>query len=56
MNASPYRGIAPRQTYAQRYRRALIARIGSDEVARQDAERVEYYRDLIRQARALRSA
>jgi hypothetical protein len=56
VNTNPYRGIAPRQTYAQKYRRALIARIGSDEVTRQDAERVEYYRDLIRQARALRQA
>jgi hypothetical protein len=51
MNASPYRGIPPRQTAAQRERRALVARIGSDAVARQDTARVEYYRDLIRQVR-----
>ena len=51
MNASPYRGIAPRTTTALRARRALAARIGHDAAAQQDAERVDYYRDLMRQAR-----
>jgi hypothetical protein len=52
MNASPYRGIAPRQTAAQRERRALVARIGHDAVAQQDADRIDYYRALIAQARS----
>jgi hypothetical protein len=52
MNASPYRGIAPRTTPALRARRALVARIGHDAAAQQDAERVDYYRALIAQAKA----
>ena len=52
MNASPYRGIAPRQTAAQRARRALVASIGHDAVAQQDADRINYYRALIAQAKA----
>ncbi len=50
MNASPYRGIAPRTTPALRARRALVARIGSDAVMDIDADRVAYYRDLVRKA------
>lgn len=52
MHASPYKGIAPRSTAALRARRSLIARIGNDAVAAQDAERVDYYRSLIAQAKA----
>jgi hypothetical protein len=52
MNAFPYRGIAPRQTAAQRARRVLVARIGHDAVAQQDADRIDYYRVLIAQAKA----
>jgi hypothetical protein len=32
-------------------RRALVARIGSDAVAQQDADRIDYYRALIAQAK-----
>jgi hypothetical protein len=49
VNAFPYRGIAPRQTSAQRARRALVARIGADAVDAIDRDRVDYYRSLIRQ-------
>jgi hypothetical protein len=52
MNASPYRGIAPRQSAAQRARRVLVARIGHDAAAQQDADRIDYYRALIAQAKA----
>ena len=52
MNAYPYRGIAPRQTAAQRARRALVASIGHDAVAQQDADRIDYYRALLAQARS----
>ncbi|MGA1073458.1 MAG: hypothetical protein ACO3S3_12420 [Pseudohongiellaceae bacterium] len=51
MNASPYRGIAPRSTAAQRARRALVARIGRDAVDTIDRERVDHYRELIRVSR-----
>jgi hypothetical protein len=51
MNTQAYKGIAPSTTAALRARRALVARIGSDAVAAQDAERVDYYRALIAQAR-----
>lgn len=49
MNTSPYRGIAPRQTTAQRARRSLVLAIGRDAVDAIDRERVDYYRSLIRQ-------
>jgi hypothetical protein len=49
VNAYPYRGIAPRQTSAQRARRSLILAIGRDAVDAIDRERVDYYRSLIRQ-------
>jgi hypothetical protein len=52
MNASKYKGFAPYSTPAQRARRALVARIGAEAVAAQDAERVDYYRSLIRQVSA----
>lgn len=52
MNTQAYKGIAPRTTAALRARRSLVARIGSDAVAAQDAERVDYYRALIAQAKA----
>jgi len=47
MNASPYRGVAPRQTPAQRARRALVLAIGKDAADAIDRERVDYYRSLI---------
>lgn len=49
MNASKYKGFAPYSTPALRARRALVARIGAEAVSAQDAERVDYYRSLIRQ-------
>ena len=51
MNTQAYKGIAPRSSAALRARRALVARIGHDATAQQDAERVDYYRALMRQAR-----
>jgi hypothetical protein len=52
MNTQTYKGIAPRTTPALRARRALVARIGIAAAAAQDAERVDYYRSLIAQAKA----
>ena len=52
MNASPYKGYAPRQTTAQRAERALRNAIGDDAYAAYRAEREAQYRDLIRKARA----
>ena len=49
MNAWKYRGIAPRQTPAQREDRALRNALGADAYAAHRAERETYYRDLIRQ-------
>ena len=51
MNASPYKGIAPRQTAAQRAERVLRATLGPTAYAAHRAERETYYRDLIRQTR-----
>jgi hypothetical protein len=52
VNASKYQGHAPHSTLAQRERRSAIATLGREEVMRQDAERVEYYRSLIRKVRS----
>lgn len=52
MNASKYKGIAPRQTAAQRAERVLRATLGPTAYAAYRAEREAQYRDLIRQARA----
>jgi len=51
MNASPYRGIAPRTTPALRARRYLVQTLGRDAVDAMDRDRVDYYRVLMRQAR-----
>lgn len=51
MNAWKYRGIAPRQTPAQREDRALRNALGADAYAAHRAERETYYRDLIRKVR-----
>ena len=52
MNASPYKGYAPRQSAAQRADRALRNAPGADAYATYRAERETQYRDLIRKARA----
>jgi hypothetical protein len=51
VNASPYRGIAPRQTSAQRAERVLRATLGPTAYADYRAERESQYRDLIRKVR-----
>ena len=51
MNASPYRGIAPRTTAALRARRYLVQTLGRDAVDAMDRERIDYYRTLMRIAR-----
>jgi hypothetical protein len=51
MNTQAYRGIAPRSSAALRARRSLVARIGHDAAAQQDASRIDYYRALIAQAK-----
>ncbi len=51
MNASPYKGIAPRTTPALRARRYLVQTLGRDAVDAMDRDRVDYYRALMRQAR-----
>ena len=48
MNAWKYRGIAPRQTAAQRADRSLRESLGADAYAAMRAEREAYYRDLIK--------
>jgi len=55
MNTQAYKGIAPRTTAALRARRSLVARIGNDAVAQQDADRIDYYRALIAQAKDQKS-
>jgi hypothetical protein len=50
MNTQAYRGIAPRSSAALRARRSLVARIGHDAAAQQDASRIDYYRALIAHA------
>jgi hypothetical protein len=52
MNTQAYKGIAPHSSAALRARRSLVARIGHDAVAQQDADRIDYYRALIAQAKA----
>ena len=52
MNATKYQGIAPRQTAAQRADRVLRATLGPTAYAAMRQEREDYYRDLIRRARA----
>lgn len=51
MNASRYKGIAPRQSAAQREDRVLRATLGPTAYAAYRAEREAQYRDLIRQVR-----
>ena len=52
MNASPYQGIAPRQSAAQRADRALRLAMAGKEYHVWRKERETFYRDLIRKARA----
>ena len=54
MNARPYQGIAPRQTAAQRQDRILRATLGPTAYAEHRAEQENYYRDLIRKAKAIK--
>ena len=51
MNAYPYKGIAPRQTAAQRADRSLRAYLGQDAYDALREERENYYKDLIRKVR-----
>lgn len=51
MNAYPYKGIAPRQTAAQRADRSLRAYLGPDAYAALRENRETHYRDLIRKVR-----
>ena len=51
MNTQAYKGIAPRQTAAQRQERVLRATLGPTAYAAYRAEREAQYRDLIRQVR-----
>ena len=48
MNASPYKGYAPRQTAAQRADRALRLAMAGKEYHAWRKEREAYYRDLIK--------
>ena len=52
MNASPYKGYAPRQTPAQRAERALRLAMAGKEYHTWRKERETFYRDLIRKVRA----
>ena len=52
MNASPYKGYAPRQSAAQRADRALRIAMAGKEYHAWRKERETFYRDLIRKARA----
>lgn len=49
MNAWKYQGIPPRQTPAQRAERSARALLGNEWVDNYNAQRVDYYRSLIRQ-------
>lgn len=51
MNAYAYKGIAPRQTAAQRADRAMRIAMAGKEYAAWRKERREFYRDLLRQVR-----
>ena len=51
MNASAYKGIAPRQTAAQRADRALRLAMTGKEYHAWRKEREAFYRDLIRKVR-----
>ena len=51
MNASTYKGYAPRQTAAQRADRAMRIAMAGKEYAAYRLEREAYYRDLIRKVR-----
>lgn len=51
MNTQSYKGIAPRQSAAQREDRVLRATLGPTAYAAYRAEREAQYRDLIRQVR-----
>lgn len=52
MNTQAYKGIPPHQTAAQRADRVLRATLGPTAYAAMRKDREDYYRDLIRQARA----
>ena len=52
MNTQPYKGIAPRQTAAQRADRAMRIAMAGKEYAAWRKQREAYYRDLIRKVRA----
>lgn len=52
MNASSYKGYAPRQTPAQRAERAMRKYLGDQWVDDHNNQRVQYYRDLLRKVRA----
>ena len=56
MNARPYQGIAPRQTAAQRQDRILRATLGPTAYEAMRQEREDYYRNLIRKAKSIKSA
>ena len=51
MNTQSYKGIAPRQSAAQREDRVLRATLGPTAYAAYRAEREAQYRDLIHQVR-----
>lgn len=51
MNTQSYKGIAPRQSAAQREDRVLRATLGPTAYAAYRAEREMQYRDLIRKVR-----
>lgn len=52
MNASAYKGYAPRQTAAQRADRALRLAMAGKEYHAWRKEREAFYLDLVRKARA----
>ena len=51
MNTQSYKGIAPRQTPAQRAERAMRDLLGAEWVETHNDQRVEYYRALLRKVR-----
>ena len=51
MNTQAYKGIAPRTTPALRHERAMRNLMGDAWVDSQNADRVEYYKSLIKKAK-----